>query len=506
VASSAHDNTENENLSPALHRPSYSQGVFLTGAGTVISIALLFLETIVAARILDTNDLGVYVLLVVVVEFLVMVVDFGCHTAATQLIASSDSVRQEAIANTTLVLRAVLLAVVSLIIYASRDALLLLDPSGYASKYAFYVPAMLVVASFDELLQGLLQGFQAYRYMAIAQIVRSVLRAVLSVVFLTTLQWGVMGLIYSWIISFALSTAYQHLVLPIPKRLCFQQSLMKDVLRFGLPVQGMRVLWFVLVRINLMLVGVFTGPSGVAYLNVASRIPTAFFRLAQSYLTVYFPAVTEMLAEKRRARAHWILDQSLRLLSFILALGALIAVLFGQQFTVLLFSDKYEPSSSVFGLLMIELHMSVLLALMGYTLTAAGHPGRSLSQNVVRTALTLVANIFLIPSLGVIGSAYASLIGDYVTNPVCIQLLRRTDIQVAVAPFVKQTILLWLSVVVFWWLRPTAFVYTAGLIAVFLVLNLVLSTISVRDFAMVLPDAVAKRFRIRRETTYDVLW
>jgi O-antigen/teichoic acid export membrane protein len=487
-------------------RSSYSQGVFLTGTSTAVSIALLFLETVVAARLLDVDNLGLYVLLVVVIEFLVMVVDFGCATAATQLIASADPVRQEAIANSILVFRTLLLVMISLVTYLARNALLLLDPSGVVLKYTIYVPAMMFVASLDELLTAILQGFQAYHHMAIAQIVRSVLRAVLSLVFLIALRWGLMSLVYSWIISYALSTAYQYLVLPISKRLYCQRSLLGDILRFGLPLQGMRVLWFALGRINLLLVGAFTGPSGVAYLNVASRIPNALFRLAQSYLAVYFPTVTELLANEKRDRARWMLDQSLRLLSFILALGALVAVFYSKQLTTFLFSNKYAPSIPVFGLLMIELHISVLLSLMGYTLTAAGHPGRSLSQSSVSTVLTIVTNLLLIPPLGFIGSAYASLVADYITNPICVRLLRRTGIQTAVGPFVKQTLLLWLCVVLFWWVQPTAFVYKVALVVLFLVLNMVWSTISIGDLRMVLPDAVVKRLHIRGEAVSDGPW
>lgn len=499
----AHHNTEPENLRPVPRRPSYSQGVLLTGTGTVVSIAFLFFETVLAARLLDTDNLGFYVLLVVVVEFLVMVADFGWPTAATQLIASSEPIRRGTIANSILVSRAVLLAIVSLIIYLARDALLLLDPSRVVLKYIAYVPAMLIVASLDELLQAILQGFQAYHHMVIAQIVRSILRAFLSFVFLATLQWGMISLIYSWIISFAVSVTYQYFALPVPKRLDWQRSVIREVLRFGLPLQGMRVLWFLLGRINLLLVGAFAGPSGVAYFNIGSRVPLALFRLAQSYVNVYFPTVTELLANGKRDRVCRMLNRSLRLLSFILALGALIAVLFSQPFTTLLFSDKYAPSSLVFGLLMIELHMSVLLSLMGYTLTAAGHPGQSLIQNLARTVLTIVSNLLLIPLLGFVGSAFAALIADYFTYPLCVRLLRHTGIQVTGAPFIKQTALLWLCVILFWWWQPTAFIYTVALIVLFLVLNLVLSTVSVGDLTVVLPEAVAKRLHIHGAAISD---
>ena len=88
-------------MSAMAHPTGLRRGLVLTGAGSLASLVFLFLETIIAARLLSTDAYGSYVLLLATVNFLVMAIDFGCKTAVTQLIASGNRARQEAAARFT---------------------------------------------------------------------------------------------------------------------------------------------------------------------------------------------------------------------------------------------------------------------------------------------------------------------------------------------------------------------------------------------------------------------
>ncbi len=480
-------------------RPSFQQGVIFISTANAVSTAALLVETMVAARLLATDSFGVYALLVVAVNFLTMAVDFGCKTAVAQMIASSDPSRQEAIASNALVFRIAVLVVVSSIVWLARGASFLFDRSGGLLKYSVYIPAMLAVVSLDELLTAALQGLRAYHYVAIGQALHSVLRLSLSIVLLVLLKLGLPALIYSWIVAHAVSAAYQYLILPLPKRLRWQRPLLGAMLRFGLPLQGDRFLWSVSGPVAVALLSRFLGTSAVAFYNVASRIPNALLGLAQSYVDVYFPTMTNLLTRDRKEQACRMLNHSLRLLSFGLGLIALAAVLFSQQVIHLLFSDKYLPSTTIFSLLMIALPPAVLGTLLGYTLTAASHPERSLGQNLVRTAVSIAAKFLLIPILGLVGPAYADLGGHYVANSVSLWLLRRSGIVATVGSLVRQTALLWLCAALFWWAHPTASAYKAAAIVMFVGLSVALSTISGGDLRVMLPESVATRLGMQQE-------
>jgi O-antigen/teichoic acid export membrane protein len=257
-------------------------------------------------------------------------------------------------------------------------------------------------------------------------------------------------------------------------------------------------------RVDVLLLGAFVGPTGVAFYSIAATIPSALIRLAQSYVTVFFPAMAALLAEGKRRQATWMLDHSLRLCSFAGAFIALGAVVFSKEIITLLFSEKYAASSMAFALLMMAFHMTFLVSLTGYTLTAAGFPRRSLIQDTVNAGLGVVGDLLLIPRLGFVGAALANMMSSYVANPVSVWLLRRSSIRLTVTHYVKQTALLWLCAGLFWWTQPGAFTYKLAIIVLFLVLNVALATISIEDLKLMLPDAVTRRLGRPKEALSDV--
>jgi O-antigen/teichoic acid export membrane protein len=470
---------------------SFRRGVFLTSSGSLVALVALFLETVIAVRLLSREQFGIYAILMTFVNFLVVTVDLGMKTAAIQMIAGGDPERQSAVANNLLVFRLLVLVGISVCIWLAQNLLFLLNSA--LVQYVAYIPLMLVVASFDDLLLGLLRGFQVYHHMTVAQILRSVLRLSLTSFFLIVLNMGLMALISSWVISFALSAIFQFVVLPIPKRFVWQHRLLGSMLRFGFPIYITAFLWFVFQWVDVLLLGILAGPASVAYYAVAGRIPAAMQRLSDSYIVVYFPTMSALLARGKRSEAATTMNLSIRLVSFAVALAALVAVVFDQQIITLLFSEKYAASSRTFALLMIAFHMTFIGSLMGYALTAAGHPKRSLWAYLVTAVLNAVGDLLLIPFFGFVGPAIATLAASYGSNPLAVWLLRRSAVAVKVDAYVKQVLLLLLCAGLFWWAQPAQVVYKLGDIALFVGLSVALSVISWDDLALIMPKSTIKR-------------
>ncbi len=484
---------------PPTRGPSFFKGVMFTGAGTAFNIVFLFLETMIAVRVLDTESYGIYALLIVVVSFLVMVTDFGSTTAVTQLLVNADPARQSTLVSSVMAFRLAVAVLVSVIVLVIPAAMFLVDPSMAVVDYAIYIPMMLIVVSLDEALQAMLQGHQAFNHMAVANGVRSILRLGLSSAFLLLLHLGMKGLIYSWTISFGAAVIYELMVMPRRGRFVLSRQILGEVLRFGFPLQLNRVLWFVSSRVDVLLVGAFLGPSAVALFDVASRIPNALQRLVQAYTAVFFPKMTELLAGQDKSEAQRLLNRSLRLISFVIAVSALVAVVFSKQIVTILFSEKYAGASWIFALLMIGLQMNSLVTLMGYSLTSAGRPGRSLTTNAIREAMIVISDLVLIPLIGLAGPAWGRLAAYYVANPISVWMLRRSQIMVSTASYIKQTALLWLGVAITWWAQPEGFVARFGIVATFVALSIIWSTITRDDVELLSPRLVMRRRRSRKE-------
>ncbi|HEX5414473.1 MAG TPA: oligosaccharide flippase family protein [Chloroflexota bacterium] len=486
---------------PANRRPSaFYRGVFYTGSGTAISIGLLLVETLVAVRLLSPASYGFYVLLVVLANIGVVAIDFGCKTSATQMIAAAPPDRQATLAHTALVFRLAATLVLFFLVWLGRSALVWLNPPRELAHYIIYVPLLIAAASFDELLTALLQGFQRYRQMATAQIVRSILRVICSLSFLWVFVLGVDGLLYSWILSFAVSISYQFVVLPVSKRFRFDRVALGELLRFGLPIQGTRLLWFIFGKIDVLLLGTLAGTANVAFYSVAARIPDALQRFSESYTAVYFPTVTALLNGGKRREGAGIFGYSLRMISFAAALAALVAVVFSQQIVVILFSTKYVASGTAFGLLMIGLHMTLVTNIMSYTLTAAGYSGRSLAQDFTRSALNVVGDLVLIPIMGFVGPPLATILAAYGTNPLTVWLLRKSDVPVAVAPYLKQTSLLVGFSAGYVLFQPAGILPKLAIVALFVASSALLSTITLEDLSLVLPNGLLHAPGQRQET------
>jgi O-antigen/teichoic acid export membrane protein len=317
-----------------------------------------------------------------------------------------------------------MIAIASFIVWLPHDVFALLAPGQDLQPYLGQVPAMILFASLDQLFFGMLQGFQAYRSLAIAQILRSVLRLALTAVLLGPMHMGLTGLLYSWTLSFATSALYQYWALPIAKRVQFAPALLIELLRFGAPLQASGCLWFMFTRIQTFILSAFGGPSALALFAVASRIPDALQQVAESYMAVYFPRMTALLASGRHDQARKMLETTLRMISFGAAVLAFGCVLFSNEITELVFSSRYAASAPAFAVMMIGLHMVLVVNLMGYTLTAAGHPRRSLIVDVIRTSVVLGASLAVVPALGFLGAAYARLLSSYSGAPAVVWLLR----------------------------------------------------------------------------------
>lgn len=488
-----------EDARPTQGTHSFQSGVVYTGSSSVVNIAALFLETIFAARLLPEEKYGIYVILIAVVNFLVVVVDFGCKTAITKMLASSDPEMQAALTNTVALFRVAILLVLSALIWLWHDLLLLLDPSQSFLQYAAFVPVMVAVASFDELFYSMLQGFRSYGSVAISQVIRGGLRLALSLTLLAVFHLGILALIYSWIISFAASSVYQFLVMPVPKRLFWRRPLLVEVLHFGFPLQLTRFLWYALRRADILLLAALAGPSSVAYYAVAARIPDALQRLSESYIAVYYPTVSALIANGKHQEATKVLNQSVRLLSLATALGAAGAILFSKQIMTLLFSGRYAVSALPFALLMVAFHAAFMISLIGFTLTAAGYPGRSLWANLARVTFNVTGDLALIQPLGVVGATTAAVISAYVTSPFAAWLLKRSGTPVAMTPFTKHAILLLLYTLAIWWVPDLQFVYRAVGFVLVSVLCMLAANLSRDDLKMFLPEELVRRFRGQRE-------
>jgi lipopolysaccharide exporter len=466
----------------------FRRGVFSVGGGSAIGVVVLFFEAVIVARVLPVEDMGVYVFFQVLLALFVIAVDLGFRTTAAQFLSSeADPQRRQRLVNSLVTLRLMVVGAVSVLVLAAIPLLPGWVGMPALASLLIFMPLVLSLASLDELGTGMLQGFHLYRRIAVAQVVRSLLRLTFSALVLLVLGWGLTALVLSWLVSLAVSVALQLSALPTRHRLAVDWPLSRQALRFGMPLQATRYLWFAMERVNTFVLTAFTGPVGVAFFEVAHKLPQGFQRLSEAYYAVYHPSLAARFAQRDLASAGRLMDRSLRLFGFGTLCLAWAAVLFGRDLITLVFGGRYAAAAPAFTILLVAFSLGVVVNLMGYSLTASNRPGRSFQLNLARTAVNIVGCFVLIPALGFVGAAWASLLAQAVALPIAWWHLRRLSLPAFGLHHLRHGLLASIVLGVFIWQPPMTVGLRAVLLAALPLLALTMSVVTISDLALLAP-------------------
>ena len=80
-------------------KTSFSLGVFLNGASTIINVVLLFVEAGIASRFVTADNNGIFVVLIGFINLFMVFSDLGFKSGITQRIAATSEKVQEKLAN-----------------------------------------------------------------------------------------------------------------------------------------------------------------------------------------------------------------------------------------------------------------------------------------------------------------------------------------------------------------------------------------------------------------------
>jgi O-antigen/teichoic acid export membrane protein len=419
-------------------RERFFRGTFVVGMGNLCTMILGLASTVVIARLLPAETFGAFILLLVTGMFLARMSSFGLELAMPKFL--SDTVQEQArsrIVNTVILFRLLTIALVSLLALGARSWLALLFGETLLTNLIGFVPLLFLAISLGQLMRAILQGFLLFRLVALTDALASLLNFVFILSFTLGLDQGLAGLIVAKTLSLLIATLVVYLRIPIIRRLELRFEHLSPMLKFSFPLQINDTLNFVFQRLDVMLIGMLIGVRGVAYYEIARKIPESLNSLYEAFHSVYFPIVARLSEAGRRPELAQVLNHSLRLMSFIGLFSALIAILSGAYLIPLLFSAQYAPSVPVFNLLMVVLVLTLLDSVLGYSLVAVGDTGKPPLINSARALIVFMSYMLLIPALGLNGAPLANLIGLLLANPFYVWFLQRRQVQVDLWGYIK---------------------------------------------------------------------
>jgi O-antigen/teichoic acid export membrane protein len=479
--------------------PRFLQGALSAGMGNFSVMAFGLIGAMIVARVLPAEAFGAFILLQVIATFLTRLSSFGLNISATRFISAATTGEQrQQIVTTVLLFKLVTIPVVALLALLGRPLLSFLFDLALVDQFYLFILVLFALESLGQLLRAILQGTFQFGAIAKMDLISGLLGLLLMVLFVLLLGYGLAGLIYSKVLSMLVAQFYAFACIPISRQSRLDFAPLRQMLRFGLPLQLNDILTFFYLRADTLMIGALLGPAQIAYYEIARKIPESISGLYEAFRSVYFPFVSKYFAGKEFGKAATLLNQSTRLLTFFTILGTLIALLFGHQIITLMFSDRYLASAPVFALLMLRISLAFIDYTLGYSLVAAGAADKPVYINSVQTVVSLAANLMLIPLYGIVGAALAGVIGLALVNPLNVLFLRRRAVAVQVSAYLLPILIFAGCWLVVQWLAPTTWLAQAAIILLFLAGCLATSVIRLADLASAFEEIKLQMLRYRR--------
>jgi O-antigen/teichoic acid export membrane protein len=292
-------------------------------------------------------------------------------------------------------------------------------------------------------------------------------------------MWLVLAKVFS---SFT-ACIFAYLSIPLKKRFSLRAVYFKDLIRFGFPLQINDILGFINSRVDTLVVAALLGSAGIAFYEVARKIPDNLRLLYEPFRQVYYPFLAKWYVLDDKRQADRLVNDSMRFVAFFTLFGAAITVLFSRDIIRLFFSEKYLPSAPAFIVLMINLSIALVSNVMGTALVAVGDTQKPMIINFFNAIASWAGSILFIPAFGIFGAAIANTSGTALTYLPTVYFLRK-KINFKNAAYLKPFFLFCAWGLLVFLIKPESFLLKTSFLCVFLIANVLLSIVTKADIAL----------------------
>jgi len=269
------------------------------------------------------------------------------------------------------------------------------------------------VFSFSAFARVALQGFNHLGYSALVQAISGAARLVFVVAFVLA-GFGALGAFFGYIVGYAVAAVigmgilYYGFYVRYDAADEYEDGLSRRLLEYSVPLTATQSANVIDKQIDIVLVGAFINPAAVAFYTLAKQITEFVLAPAASLGFTISPNFGEQKAAGELEEARRIYETSLtNILLLYIPAAAGLTIVAGPLLTMV-FGAEYAGAIPV---LQVLAGFVVLQAITNLTSDSLDYLGRARSRAVAKGATALAnlgLNIVLIPLIGVVGAAIAT--------------------------------------------------------------------------------------------------
>ncbi len=400
-------------------------GVWVTGGFVINALAALVIGALLA-RILSTEDVGLYFLAFSLVISGSSIVQFGITRTVVRLVASAVTAKQLGQARSVIVKAFFFVAVTSILVTGLLGsnvgtwlAATIFDNSRL-SDYFFLLGLWLSASALRSIVAESFRGLHNIKMAALG--LRILPNVLLSAIFIGMWFSGhIFSLSDVFIISVITGTVvflytgiklYRHIS-------AFPQTegiTLSGILRPSLPLFITQTLRIIMVQAPIWILGATQMEGELALFGTAARVSALIAMPILIANNVIMPMVASLYSSNEHEKLSRLLSASALLTAVPSSLIFIVFLFVGADVLELVFGNDYRGGINPLLILSAGLLFNVYAGSATVALAMTGNERRVLRSAIIATSISLGVGIVLIPQMGAVGAAIAASTGLGIYN------------------------------------------------------------------------------------------
>lgn len=417
------NNKDHNNLTLDDSLKKVTKGALIIFAGSIIGLFLAFVGRVIVARFFTQSEYGIFSLGYVLLHIFVTIGTLGLMSGTARYMAYYRAKRKEKevkkIASWSIKLSLMMGTPLCILVFLFSDLISIKIFHSPALSlplkiFSITIPFLVSLSIFTAIFRGFGRTKeQVYFY--------DLLRNLLFPLFLVPIIFFGLAFVNAIVAYFA-SIAVTCIAFAVyyvrkcPKSLRpkdeskFDTSIAKGLLLFSIPLLFVDVLYLVIGWTDTLMLGYFKTAGDIGLYNAVNPLAHFISMALTAVLFIYIPVASELYAknqeeEMKRSYAvltKWICSATLPLF--------MIFLLFPEVTIIFLFGSEYILAGTTLQILAFGFFTNNLMGPNGATLIAIGKTRFLMWATLAAAVTNICLNVLLIPILGILGAAIASMI------------------------------------------------------------------------------------------------
>jgi len=379
-------------------------------SGGVLMIAL--------ARLLNPDGYGLFTLSLSVLGVAKLFSKLGFAESASRYIAEykeKDPTMIPKILVSSLIMTICSISISYITLYLFRGRISSLMGEAQLSAFIEVGVVFIVLGTLSSFFRKVLQGFEFIEVASVALSIERITRVILSVGFVL-LGYGAIGALIGYSISFILTVLIgsvyicQHLLNISKLDKYIFNNMARRIFEYSLPLSITNASGVIEKRSDILLIGYFLGPTYVAYYTVSKQMTEFTNAPVSAYGYTVSPMYSSEQSKDNKLSPGELYEDSLKGVLFLYMPAALgIAILAEPTLSVIL-GEEYIEAAPILAILSV---LALLKAITSVTSSGLDYLGRAKDRAKIKTVMAvinIILNILLLPVIGVIGAAIATVV------------------------------------------------------------------------------------------------